>query len=381
MLKSMTAPPSGSASLHRDRSAELRSIDQMVKMWQKRIASMPSGKGSVKKSPSQVRTRSERPSAAIFSRARAQTLAESNTVTWGGGLYLQNTSGTVDDATFTDNEARNSGSGFLLQGGAVTVTNATISNGSAFWGGGAYLTGGSHVFDNVDIVGNLAGNDGGGVNAVSADLTMIGGSVTQNESSLQGGGVHAEGSNLTLDGVLVDGNLAEDGGGLASINPLSFTLDGVDVSNNEALDLGGGLFVSGGAHDLSDTLVTGNLAQSGAGAYLEAGSSMVCTGTLAGNDGVTGNENLNPLNEGGGVTMRSVTEILSSGDTVSSLSTFEAALCDFGTITNGDDNSPSDFLHSEVTIDCLNETPCALTTDDTVVDYEDDASFCTGADC
>lgn len=54
----------------------------------------------------------------------------------GGGLYIQNSSPTISNCTFKDNNVRENGGGIFNYSGAPTITNCIFSGNRAQWGGG-----------------------------------------------------------------------------------------------------------------------------------------------------------------------------------------------------------------------------------------------------
>ena len=201
-------------------------------------------------------------------------------------------------------------------------------------------------------------------------LTLTKGDSSNYESTwsyyLAGGGLFCEGSGttVTLDDVIVDDNTADIGGGLFAGSGCQLTTEAAEVTDNSAT-WGGGIFLGGANHELwdseisdntadsaggglyhindssdqtisvilEDTLVTGNTAGWGGGMGLDASLADVditCTGSSGVSAGFTDNYASDGLY--GGIY---VYDYGYDWDV-------SADLCDFGTSGN-DDNDPDDI--------------------------------------
>lgn len=243
-----------------------------------------------------------------------------NTVTGnGGGIYLSAPRDSVflsiRSASITDNHAGNGGGLFLSAraGGTLEVTGrasffgneATGAPSSA--GGGLWIQNVSGTLDadfaNGSILSNRAAGSGGGLflsNSGSVSLRASGGSVSGNTAGASGGGVYLTGTGgsagvLALDGVTVSGNIAQTtGGGLclgSGAGALDTTLDNCTIRENTAASSGGGVW-SGGSSDTllirGGTVITQNSSEvgNGGGVYFNSDNGLL---TLSGDAKVTYN--------------------------------------------------------------------------------------------
>ncbi len=165
---------------------------------------------------------------------------------------------------------------------SLVLVGCTIRNSEAALGGGILgpENGSVEIYDTI-VSGNVATEGIGGGIALTAgpgNPIAIGGSqILDNHSGLDGGGVaivpgeDGAGVAVILD-TLVDGNSVDDdrvGGGLLSHATLALTA--VTISNN-AGGSGGGAFVLGDTAADEFTIVTGNIAVYGGGAYVRDAS-------------------------------------------------------------------------------------------------------------
>jgi len=191
----------------------------------------------------------------------------------GGGAYL-NTAVVHISNVIVDNNKALSGSGVLINYSDVTIADSVISNnkgdgGAYSSGGGIYLSDTTGTLNRLSITGNEAPRGGG--------VFAYGGSVAIKSSTLSGNKATAGGGLYTLNGTAVSvvnstlsGNQAtETGGGLS--NKGTMTLVNATVSGNTAA-AGGGAQAAGGALTLQRALVAGNTAPTGREVNLAAGT-------------------------------------------------------------------------------------------------------------
>ena len=258
---------------------------------------------------------------AIYAGGNAETTItdatiDGNDAEFGGGYYQSfGDIGTITGSTFTDNEASQGGA-IYQGGGELTIDASTIggqgirdgnrafSNGGGIWsavmsedspGGGRQAEGNTLLVTHTDIVANLAGSQGGGIwasgNAWNRDeeptvvlpLTVFGGSITDNQSGADFG----ERSERTFQ---------NDGAGVWLGNGVQARIERVDISRNDADEpsLGGGVYVGfSSGLDLVDANVQENSASSGAGLYVQNGSTYV--------DGTTFDRNVATEGIGGAI--------------------------------------------------------------------------------
>jgi predicted outer membrane repeat protein len=175
---------------------------------------------------------------------------DSNRAYFGGALY-------VDGDAILDADTR-------ITNNAATSYSSTESG----YGGAFYCNNGSMAFDATQISGNAADSFGGGGLTLNCDLS--GGAYSSNIAGLTGGGLYmlSDGAVLLEDATL-SGNEASYAGGVmfdGNLGAGSFTADGLTVEDNVASILGGGAWVLGASLDLSTTTLSGNKAAEAGGA-------------------------------------------------------------------------------------------------------------------
>jgi hypothetical protein len=153
----------------------------------------------------------------------------------GGGIYLLNSSD------------------FVLSGNTIDA-NATaysyLATNAYTFGGGLLITSSQGSLTDNIITNNMANRytifgNGGGMAVLSSTLSLQGGEIMNNKTSLNyegyGGGVYMKDSSLTLDDVRIENNSAGNspfygkGGGLAFINT-PYTLTNAIIAKNYAYD-------------------------------------------------------------------------------------------------------------------------------------------------
>jgi hypothetical protein len=172
----------------------------------------------------------------------------------GGAIYVTAaeavmiTTSTLEnnEANVAFNEAGNSyGGGLYVVGNTVTpvtLSNDTVESNSASFGGGLYFAGGTVTLSNDTVESNSASSAGGGIcysaeYAGSGTMTLSNDTVESNSAS-SGGGLYVAGVTVTLSNDTVESNSASSAGGgiyiataaTVSIDP--FTL--AHVINNTA---------------------------------------------------------------------------------------------------------------------------------------------------
>lgn len=169
------------------------------------------------------------------------TLTGGSVPDFGGGLYNENGTLTLDAVTLSGNTA-NSGGGLANVGsGSVTLTDVTIKNNSVSAQGGGLYNGGTATLNRVTLNSN-----------------------TGNGSTLQGGGLFNSGTanltNATLSGNALNVTASAQGGGL--YNAANLTLTNVTIAFNTVAVAGGtptlegaSLFHAGGSTTLNNTII------------------------------------------------------------------------------------------------------------------------------
>ena len=214
-----------------------------------------------------------------------------------GGLFLDGQNGASIDGTVIRRNSGGSGPGGGLfaasTAGNVTVANVEASENSAGLGGGIYAAAGA---GNVSLTAVRVLNNGG--------------------SSGPGGGIFVTATGeLTIVDSTVSGNVtASLGGGLYAASTGPMAIQGSTLAENRAAGVtgqgGGAVLSSGVASTLTNTTVSGNVADVMGGALYTSGDLTIRNATLAGNDSPMGSALFN-----GGGTLTVVSTIVTGGVT------------------------------------------------------------------
>jgi predicted outer membrane repeat protein len=192
-------------------------------------------------------------------------------LTYGGGIYAQESVILADTVLVLDNVAVERGGGLFLRESSITGVDSLAVGNEAAFGGGLYASStGSSSVTSFEISQNQASDTGGGVFTLGA-LTLVDVAVDGNTSADRAGGLYAEGA--------------------AAVVVASGTVDA-----NEAVAYGGGIYVASGADVTFSGSIDGNLSERGAGAYLNGTGSRLVLQTCV----VSGNGDA-ATDSGGGV--------------------------------------------------------------------------------
>ncbi|MGC9395128.1 MAG: S8 family serine peptidase [Anaerolineae bacterium] len=181
---------------------------------------------------------------------------------YGAGLYLNNTHAVLSNTVVASNTFQTAGwtyggGAYLTNGSVLTLTNSTIerhlapSEGDGR-GAGLYIYDSTATLDNSTIISNTAGAVGGGVRMLgTSTLSVTNGSLIRNNESLnyEGGGIAAGGTpdiNI-VDSTLQENRAGTDGGAIyLNAGTLDFT-GGWTLRSNDADGNGGAVAVVGTA--------------------------------------------------------------------------------------------------------------------------------------
>ena len=201
----------------------------------------------------------------------------------GGGTCLDNSSPTLSNVSFTDNQALDThGSGF--GGGMRNVNNSSpvlnrvtfTGNYAASHGGGIYNSGDSSPqLTRVQFTAN-ASSQGGGIANLDASNPLLAEVTFESNTAGSGGGmINDGGSNPTLLNVRFLDNFAGIGGGLRNMGNSQPLLMNVEFIDNWSQGQGGGM----ANHNSSPTVINGlfrdNFGQQGGGGILNGDNSLM----------------------------------------------------------------------------------------------------------
>jgi hypothetical protein len=222
---------------------------------------------------------------------------------YGGGIYLDATSLTLNSCLIDSNEDywNGYGGGIYTNNGTLTLNNTTLSNNTAYYdGGGIYhYSGVTLTITNSTISGNTVDDGlGGGLTVGYAAQVTISGSVFDGNRSYDGpgdggygGAIYCEtASTFTVNNSTFNNNYARYNGGALSFygtSSIDATITNSLISNNEAEHWGGGIEHRTGTLTLENVTISGNTATSsgyagGAGIYLDGTADLKFV-TISGN--------------------------------------------------------------------------------------------------
>lgn len=186
----------------------------------------------------------------------------------GGGMAGEPPT-VITDSTFINNTATNVGGGLDIGSNGATLTNVTFSNNTAVGGGALGITLGNPTLTNVNFTNNTA-DSAGAVNVYFGNPEFINSTFENNTAATHyGGAIQLSQSSAIFRNTTFDNNTANlHGGGIYSGSSSSLTLANVTFTNNTANNTGGGIY-SGGSSSAALTNVTfsDNSANTGGGLY------------------------------------------------------------------------------------------------------------------
>jgi len=228
------------------------------------------------------------------------TVLQNTSAADGGGIYIFNSGCLYQNCSFTSNDATDDGAGIYFNGtGSPAFTGCTISSNSATSEGGAlYITGtGSPSFDSCVMSTNTAGSNGGAIsNLTTGTLYLTSIIISGNTSGSTGGGIYNNNSPAQLTNCLISGNLASAGGGIWNALSDAIIIN-CTIAGNRATSQGGGIANGSSNPTIQNCVVYGNTGiPSGTNEFYNSGSTPVVEYSLIqGGFTGTGNVNADPL--------------------------------------------------------------------------------------
>jgi hypothetical protein len=227
----------------------------------------------------------------------SNTTFSGNSVTsWGGGMRNYFSDPSLTEVTFSDNTAAGNGGGMYNESSNPTLTEVTFSeNRAVYEGGGIYDTTSNPTLRNVTFSANSAGW-GGGYTTYSSNPTLTNIIFSSNHASYCGGMDNNSSSPRLTNAIFSHNWAVYDGGGMCngSSSPI---LINVTFSENAAVDNGGGMSnYSGNYSTMTNVILWGNTAITGAEIYNdETSTAIVSYSIVQGGYAGTGNLDSDPL--------------------------------------------------------------------------------------
>jgi parallel beta helix pectate lyase-like protein len=131
----------------------------------------------------------------------------------GGGMYIESSSPTVTNCTFSGNTAA-FGSGIYVILASPTVTNCAFSGNTGQFGGGMYVALASPTVTNCAFSGNSVSKDGGGM-YIENSIPAVANCTFSGNAAAVGGGMHLLSASPAVTNCTFSGNSGQLGGGVA----------------------------------------------------------------------------------------------------------------------------------------------------------------------
>ena len=205
-------------------------------------------------------------------------------VALGADLTLTGVKVTANNATVT------TGAGIWNAGVLSLIDSEVSGNTTDFWGGGIYNNAATITMDRVTIANNSAGNDGGGIYSFGggASISLTNVTISGNSSSGDGGGIYTN-RLVTITNSTIAANTAASGGaGVHAQSPGSADLRNTIVAANNGFDVAG-TFVSLGNNLIGNVGTASGLSHGVNGDQVGSSGSPIdpLLGNLAYNGGLT----------------------------------------------------------------------------------------------
>jgi len=202
---------------------------------------------------------------------------------YGGGMYNQNSSPTVNHCIFTSNSVNTDGGGMFNGASNPVVTDCIFSNNTANRNGGAmYNASNSNpTVTRCTFAGNKALSadyGGGGMFNNNACNPTVKDCIFRNNTAIHnaGGMYNITNSSPTVTNCIFTGNQATfHGGGICNVTSSSPTLTNCVFSGNEAGSYGGGMINSSSSPKVANCSFIGNSAGDGGGMWNESSNPIV----------------------------------------------------------------------------------------------------------
>ncbi|MCF4151270.1 hypothetical protein L2W58_05595 [Dethiosulfovibrio sp. F2B] len=207
----------------------------------------------------------------------------------GGAMYNLQGSPTVRGCTFSDNWTKERGGAIYNDGESPTVTDCTFSDNRALTesGGALYSSGGTPSVTGCTFSGNSAAGDGGGMSNASGAATVSACTFSGN-SARCGGGISNASGTVTVSACTFSGNSASVCGGGISSNGGTDEVMNCTFADNSTVGNGGGLYALGSVATVKNCTFSGNGALVGRGMCQSGGTLTATNSVLWGPDATAG---------------------------------------------------------------------------------------------
>lgn len=200
----------------------------------------------------------------------------------GGGILCFKAM-SLSNCEVTNNTAATKGGGIYHEASeSITLTNVDIKGNTVYkdsdgsgYGGGLFVEKGSTTINGGTINGNFAKTEGGAI-YTNADNTIALNNVTvsRNKSDSIGGAFYVQTGHIVMEDGQVSKNESPSAGGVNVTDKTSFAATGVTFTENKSTQAGGGAVFcsSGGTVSMDSCTLTGNSAATDGGAIWNNGT-------------------------------------------------------------------------------------------------------------
>ncbi|MFW5653271.1 MAG: choice-of-anchor Q domain-containing protein, partial [Planctomycetota bacterium] len=199
----------------------------------------------------------------------------------GAGIYVEDASPTLRNLIVRDNDTGfGNGGGMYLDNSFGVVEDSTFSGNASFGGGGAYVLEGAPTLENLLFINNTGGNNGGGLTTAISNATVLNCRFETNSDVDFGGGMYVNGGSPVIDGALFYRNDASSGGGFFARNFSGQLLNSRSIENTART--GGGIYIASGSDNsvVANTIIAGNEDSIWGGAAVFNGASPLFYGNV-----------------------------------------------------------------------------------------------------
>ena len=208
----------------------------------------------------------------------------------------------------------------------AVLSGFTIQNGNALYGGGIYFDGSSATLNNNNITDNTANSCGGGIYMeIYCSPTITGNNIINNTAVESGGGIYFFHycSPIISNNVIHNNTAPIGGGGIIACSHCSPTITGNTITGNTsrgdyADGEGGGIMIYADSSGvITGNTITGNLATyEGAGINVERNSSPTISDNIISDNTICADEVISRRYGGAGITVKESSYPTITGNTI-----------------------------------------------------------------
>jgi hypothetical protein len=187
----------------------------------------------------------------------------------GGGMYVDGSSPTIVQCTFTDNASAFEGGGIASFFGDPLIVNCRFVRNTAFFGGGAAILGGVPRFVNCAFAGNAATGTGGAIDVFGGGAPMIAGCVMTANAAGEGGALSSDGSDSSVVSSILWRNVADVDPEVRVAGAGTASFRACDVAGSGGSAAWASMGLDGGGNIDADPMFVGALGSDGVAGSLD----------------------------------------------------------------------------------------------------------------